>query len=252
MMKKLRKTIFNKKKTGDNGQNILLYSGNGMVVIGFLAIFYLFFWPPVFFEKLVENQTLKDASLIITPLTGILSAVIIFLSFVFQQLSTTKQLELQRLEKGMEFIYYRLTELQGYSTQTEFRNYLIDINSLLHLLIHPIQIENKPFPGYKEKVKEKISDNKEALSFLVKYLNIIIIIKTKLNEIDKKFGIDYNQKGYIKSALEYEFQLMIEKKTANLKSFKSKIYIEKGIIEKETVLIEIESLYDQAKSLISK
>jgi hypothetical protein len=179
-----------------------------MSIIGLLFFICLIIVSPYIigiYSKVFDNNLFGGSgptlALIISPFIGLLSAFIIYLSFISQKKSSELQFKINKYESDLTFIYYRLSEIQDYNQNQKYEKSLFSTDIIENLYS---QIKGQNDKEFNLKIIQKYEDQHIVdLTLLIKYLNIFLIIEKKIDEIHNQ--VDKIQLDYIRSSIIYEY-----------------------------------------------
>ena len=159
---------------------------------------------------------------ITAPFIGVLSALLVFLSFRAQINANRYQIqsiEIERrkreLDNEITFLYHRLEEIKENGLKQQLKDSLRDINGLLSEMIrienYSTKKERDENEGINLKTKiQKLESDKMNQSLIVsRQISLYIIVSNKLDEIRKEISI--TQYEYIESSLRFEYLNSISK-----------------------------------------
>lgn len=191
---------------------------------------------------------------ITAPFIGVLSALLIYISFKAQVKANriqieaiVSQIEKNKKDEDLKFIYFRLTELQSLNSD-EFKKCLLSLNVILSN-IDQLLTYGKKDSDYDKRIHSIIEERKVDLISVNRYLNIISIIEKKINEINN--DIDPIQKDYIFSVLQFEYYSMSDLYFKNY-ILKIEKFKDAGIVHEDSELDRLSTLCDRVQKFVIK
>ena len=183
-----------------------------------IIIVFISFMPYILTRNLGFIDLTKDGNIgsniggITAPFVGVLSAILMFFSFMIQIKANKLQLEAisQESEKNknkedLNFLYYRITDLQTLKDHN-LEVTLINLEARLSSIKKTIS-EKDSFTKWENTIISELSNFELNYMILFRYTNIYLVIIKKLEEIAT--NIDIIQKEYITSVMKHEFYTLM-------------------------------------------
>lgn len=164
--------------------------------------------------NLIQDNILNMTHFV-TPFIALVSALIIYCSFNAQTQYNKQQYKLQRYETELNFIYYRLADIQKYRETKENVAHLENIRHMVHTVQFKDFFDKKN--AYDDTQIQTIeNDNKNEFLFLIRYLDTFIVsfkkLESLINPDNETRHIDDIQRDYIFNSLVFEFNTSILEK----------------------------------------
>jgi len=180
------------------------------IFIGLIILSPYIFTRYLDLNYLVEKPNIgSNIGGITAPLIGIISAVLVYFSFRAQIKANKIQIdaiiserEKNRMNEDLQFIYYRLTEIQSFNNES-FKEKIKSLERSINEFNNELKQSNKGADKINSKTISFFNERNYDFVNLIRYLNLYSVIKTKLSDI--RGMIDKTQKDYILSVLRYEY-----------------------------------------------
>lgn len=221
-MQEQDKTSILMENTSNNFEKVIKNLDKYAIIIIILFIIVIGLSPYIFTQSWTNINFTDTGNIgstiggITAPFIGVLSALLVFLSFRAQINANRYQIqsiELERknreLDNEITFLYHRLEEIKSYDLNQQLSESLSsingmfsDMNSLQKDLISEGN-DDKTMNDLKIKTQKLESDKIKPLLVLSRQISLYIIVTDKLDEI--KASINSTQFEYIESSLRFEY-----------------------------------------------
>jgi hypothetical protein len=210
------------KNTSNNFENVIKNLDKYAIITIIIFIIVILVSPYIFTRNWTNINFTDTGNIgstiggITAPFIGVLSALLVFLSFRAQINANRYQIQSieterrkRELDNEITFLYHRLEEIKENGLKQQSKDSLRDINGLLSEMIRTENYSPKKehdeneLINLKTKIQKLESDKMNQLLIVSRQISLYIIVSNKLDEIREE--ISKTQYEYIESSLRFEY-----------------------------------------------